>query len=458
MPRRYLAPSAMLPSGWADDVLIIVDDDGSIASVASGMIDVTAERLNGPVVPGMPNLHSHAFQRAMAGLTQRAGPEGDSFWAWRELMYRFLARLTPDDVEAIATELYIEMLQAGYTSVAEFHYLHHDTTGKPYSNAVEMAERICAAADAAGIGLTLLPVFYAHGNFGGLAPTAGQRRFITDTEQFSRMLETLGSALAQRPMRRLGVAPHSLRAVAPGELRQLLALRDRIDAAMPVHIHAAEQQKEVDDCIASLRTRPVQWLLDHVGLNEQWCLVHATHMDEVETTGLADSGAVAGLCPTTEGDLGDGLFNARPFLARDGRFGIGGDSHVSIDPFLELRLFEYGQRIRSEQRNVFGLAREESFGGRLYRAACSGGAQALGQPIGAIAAGRRADWIVLNASDVAIAPQRGDALLDSAIFGPAKAPVGDVMAGGKWRVRDRAHPRGAESAARYAGTVKRLLT
>jgi len=421
----------MLPSGWADDVLIVVDDDGSIASVASGMIDVTAERLNGPVIPGMPNLHSHAFQRAMAGLTQRAGPEGDSFWAWRELMYRFLARLTPDDVEAIATELYIEMLQAGYTSVAEFHYLHHDATGKPYSNAVEMAERICAAADTAGIGLTLLPVFYAHSNFGRLAPNAGQRRFVTDTEQFSRMLETLGSALSQNPMQRLGMAPHSLRAVAPGELRQLLALRGRIDDAMPVHIHAAEQRKEVDDCIASLRTRPVQWLLDRMGLNEHWCLVHATHMNKGETTGLADSGAVAGLCPTTEGDLGDGLFNARPFLARDGRFGIGGDSHVSVDPFLELRLFEYGQRMRSEQRNVFGLAREDSFGGRLYRAACSGGAQALGQPIGAIAAGRRADWIVLNASDAAIAPQRGDALLDSAIFGPAKAPVGDVMAGGK---------------------------
>jgi len=447
----------MLPSGWADDVLIVVDDDGSIASVASDMVDVTAERLNGAVVPGMPNLHSHAFQRAMAGLTQRAGPEGDSFWAWRELMYRFLARLTPDDVEAIATELYVEMLHAGYTSVAEFHYLHHDPAGRPYANPVEMAERICAAADTAGIGLTLLPVFYAHGNFGGIAPTAGQRRFITDTEQFSGMLEALGSTLSQHPTQRLGVAPHSLRAVAPAELRELLALRNRIDAAMPVHIHAAEQQKEVDDCIASLRTRPVQWLLDHAGLNERWCLIHATHMDEAETAGLADSSAVAGLCPTTEGDLGDGLFNANPFLARDGRFGIGGDSHVSVDPFLELRLFEYGQRIRSEQRNVFDLARDESFGGRLYRAACGGGAQALGQRIGAIAAGRRADWIVLNPSEVAIAHQRGDALLDSAIFGPAKAPVGDVMVGGKWRVRDGAHPRARESAARYASTVKRLL-
>jgi formimidoylglutamate deiminase len=448
----------MLPSGWTDNVLIVVGDDGVIASVAPSMTDVAAERLNGPVIPGMPNLHSHAFQRAMAGLTQRAGPEGDSFWAWRELMYRFLARLTPDDVEAIATQLYVEMLEAGYTSVAEFHYLHHDPAGKPYANPVEMAERICAAADTAGIRLTLLPVFYAHGNFGGLAPTPGQRRFITETERFSRMLDLLGPSLRENPMQRLGVAPHSLRAVAPEELQHLLKHRDRLDAAMPVHIHAAEQQKEVDDCITWLGTRPVQWLLDNAELSERWCVIHATHMDEVETVRLAGSKAVAGLCPTTEGDLGDGLFNANPFLGRDGRFGIGGDSHVSVDPFLELRLFEYGQRIRYEQRNVFGLARAESFGGRLYRAACSGGAQALGQRIGAIAAGCRADWIVLDESDFAIAQQRGDALLDSAIFGPAKAPVSDVMVGGEWRVRHRVHPRAEQSATRYRSTLKRLLT
>ena len=458
MPRQYLAPSAMLPSGWTDNVLIVVGDDGAITSVASGVTDAAAERLNGPVIPGMPNLHSHAFQRAMAGLTQRAGPEGDSFWAWRDLMYRFLARLTPDDVEAIATELYVEMLEAGYTSVAEFHYLHHDPAGKPYANPVEMAERICAAANTAGMGLTLLPVFYAHSNFGGLAPTPGQRRFITETERFSRMLDVLSLSLRGNPMQRLGVAPHSLRAVAPEELQQLLVHRDCIDTGMPVHIHAAEQQKEVDDCITCLGPRPVQWLLDNAELNERWCVVHATHMDEVEAMRLAGSKAVAGLCPATEGDLGDGLFNAYPFLACDGRFGIGGDSHVSVDPFLELRLFEYGQRIRYEKRNVFGLTGAESFGGRLYRAACSGGAQALGQRIGAIAAGCRADWIVLDEGDFAIAQQRGDALLDGAIFGPAKTPVSDVMVSGEWRVRHRVHPRAEQSATRYRATLKRLLT
>lgn len=460
MPRRYLAPSALLPSGWTESVLIVVDDDGMIASVEASPIggDSDAERLNGSVIPGMPNLHSHAFQRAMAGLTQQAGPEGDSFWAWRELMYRFLARLTPDDVESIATRLYIEMLEAGYTSVAEFHYLHHDPAGKPYANPVEMAERICAAASTAGIGLTLLPVFYAHSNFGALAPTPGQRRFITDTDCFSRMLDTLDVSLNENRMQRLGVAPHSLRAVAPEELQRVLEHGDRLDDAMPVHIHAAEQQKEVDDCIAWSGARPVQWLLDNVVLNGRWCVIHATHMNEAETVALAGSKSVAGLCPTTEGDLGDGLFNAKTYLAHHGRFGIGGDSHVSVDPFLELRLFEYGQRISCQQRNVFGLMRAGSFGGRLYGEACSGGARALGQCIGAIAAHHRADWVVLDESALAIAQRRGDELLDSAIFGPTRAPIRDVMVGGQWRVRDGAHSRSGQSATSYRATLKRLLT
>jgi formimidoylglutamate deiminase len=320
-----------------------------------------------------------------------------------------------------------------------------------------MAKRICVAADTAGIGLTLLPVFYAHGNFGGLAPSPGQRRFVTQPQSFSQMLEAMDSALRGNPTQRLGVAPHSLRAVAPGELKRLLRDCDRLDATMPLHIHAAEQRKEVDDCVASLGSRPVQWLLDNAGLDERWCVIHATHMDDRETEALAASKAVAGLCPTTEGDLGDGMFNAKPFLAGGGRFGIGGDSHVNVDPFLELRLFEYGQRMKSEQRNVFGLARAESFGGRLYRAACDGGAQALGQRIGSIEAGRRADWIVLDENAFVLPQQHGDSLLDSAIFGAAKAPVSDVMVAGQWRVRSRVHPRAARSAARYRQTLKRLL-
>jgi formimidoylglutamate deiminase len=455
----YLAPSALLPAGWADDVLIEVDGGGFIVKVVANAAATakSAERLDGALIPGVANLHSHAFQRALAGLTQKAGPQSDSFWSWRELMYRFLERLDPDDIEAIAGQLYVEMLEAGYTAVGEFHYLHHDPSGKPYANPVETAERIRAAATDTGIGLTLLPVFYAHGNFGGLAPTSGQRRFVCDIAQFSRMLETLSASLHDNPMQRLGAAPHSLRAVTPEELSQIVDCIDRLDATAALHIHAAEQQKEVDDCLAWSRLRPVQWLLDHAGLDERWCVVHATHMDEEETIALARSASVAGLCPTTEGDLGDGLFNATQFLSSNGRFGIGGDSHAGVDPFLELRLFEYGQRLKHERRNVLGLAPGASLGGSLYRAACAGGAQALAQPTGAIAAGRRADFVVLNVDDPALVEQARDGLLDAAIFGPARSPVRHVMVGGVWQVRDGRHRLREQMGARYRGTLKRLL-
>jgi formimidoylglutamate deiminase len=405
----------------------------------------------------MANVHSHAFQRAMAGLTEKAGPQGDSFWAWRELMYRFLERLTPDDIEAIATQLYIEMIEAGYTAVGEFHYLHHDPQGKPYANPVEMAERIRAAATTVGIGLTLLPVLYAHSNFGDLSPTPGQRRFINDSERFCKMLEALAPALRSDPLHRLGVAPHSLRAVAPDELRRTLAFAEKLDIAMPIHIHAAEQQKEVADCMVWSGVPPVQWLLDHVELDRRWCVIHATHMQSSETSALARTGAVVGLCPTTEADLGDGLFNGKLYLQSGGKFGIGGDSHVGVDPFLELRLFEYGQRLKHGERNVLSFTPGESLGGVLYRRASSGGAQALGQASGAIAPGLRADWIVLNENDVALAEQRGDGWLDAAIFGPSRRPVRDVMVGGLWQVRDGAHRQARATLQRYRATLQRLL-
>ena len=457
MLKQYLAPSALLPSGWAENVLIEVGDDGRITTTAPNHGDVAPERLSGPIIPGMPNVHSHAFQRAMAGLTEKAGPQGDGFWSWRELMYRFLERLSPDDVEAIATQLYVEMLEAGYTSVAEFHYLHHDGNGKPYANPLEMAERIRAAADTAGLGLTLLPVLYAHSNFGGLSPAPGQRRFVNDTERFCGMLGTLAKSMRGKPLQRLGVAPHSLRAVTAEELHRTLAHADSLDKSMPIHIHAAEQQKEVDDCVAWSRVGPVQWLLDNVWMDKRWCVVHATHMEPRETTGLARCGAVAGLCPSTEADLGDGLFNATLFLQYDGKFAIGGDSHVGVDPFLELRLLEYGQRLKHQRRNVLGFTRGESLGGVLYRAACAGGAQALGQSVGALAPGYRADWLVLNTYDTALAEQRGDGLLDAAIFGPARMPVRDVMVGGIWQVRSGRHVQARKALAAYRPVLKRLL-
>jgi formimidoylglutamate deiminase len=457
MTTSYFAESALLPTGWASNVLLEVDGAGHITTVTSRAEAGAAERLRGAVIPGMPNLHSHAFQRAMAGLTEKGGPQGDSFWSWRKLMYSFLENLTPDDIEVIAVQLYIEMLRAGYTAVSEFHYLHHDPLGRSYANPAETGERIAAAAQSAGMALTLLPVFYAHGGFNGAAPSTGQRRFINSTASFGRILESLAGTVKGSSIQRIGVAPHSLRAVTPDQLRAVLAAMNAIDRQAPVHIHAAEQQKEVDDCLAWSGTRPVAWLLEHVQLDPRWCVVHATHMDAVETKALARSGAVAGLCPTTEGDLGDGFFNAAAYLRAAGKIGIGGDSHAAVDPFLELRLFEYGQRLKLERRNVLAFAIGDSLGGQLYRTACAGGAQALGQNIGQLAAGFRADWVVLNGDDPALAEQRGDGLLDAAIFGPVRAPVRDVMVGGQWRVRDGQHEQGEASLKRYRAVMKRLL-
>jgi formimidoylglutamate deiminase len=453
----YFAESALLPSGWAHQVLFELDAGGGISSVTPNAAAGDAERLRGPVIPGMPNLHSHAFQRAMAGLTEKGGPQGDSFWSWRKLMYGFLENLGPDDIEVIATQLYIEMLRAGYTSIAEFHYLHHDPQGRPYTRPAETGERIAAAAAHTGIGLSLLPVFYAHGNFGGVTPNPGQRRFINSIDSFQHILEALAGTVKGNALQRIGVAPHSLRAVTPDELQRVVAAMDAIDGQAPVHIHAAEQQKEVDDCLAWSGTRPVAWLLDNTALGARWCVVHATHMDATETKALARSGAVAGLCPTTEGDLGDGFFNAASYLRATGKLGIGGDSHAAVDPFLELRLFEYGQRLKLERRNVLALAIGDSLGGQLYRTACAGGAQAMGQPVGQLAPGFRADWVVLNSDDPALAEQRGDGLLDAAIFGPVRVPVRDVMVGGRWQVRDGVHALGEGSLGRYRAVMKRLL-
>ncbi|MES2885493.1 MAG: formimidoylglutamate deiminase [Pseudomonadota bacterium] len=454
---HYFAPHALLTEGWTSAVRIEVDAAGFITALTPNASIDGAEVLSGPVIPGMPNLHSHAFQRAMAGLTEKGGPAGDSFWSWREQMYRFLERLTPDDVEVIATRLYIEMLEAGYTSVAEFHYLHHDAAGKPYADPAEMAWRHVAAANTAGIGLTMLPVLYAHSNFGGLPPVPGQRRFIHSIDAFERLMETLARQLHGQPMRRVGAAPHSLRAVTPQQLGAVVAALNRMDAKAPLHIHAAEQRKEVDDSLAWSGFRPVEWLLKEAELSPRWTLIHATHMTPDETEGVARSGAVAGLCPSTEGDLGDGFFDAPRYLAAEGRFGIGGDSHVGVDPFMELRFFEYGQRLKSERRNVLVREIGASLGGVLYRRAAVGGAQALAQPVGTLAAGQRADWVVLNTDDAALAEQSGDGWLDASIFGPVRRPVRDVMVGGQWRVREGMHPQSAASLARYRVTLKRLL-
>ncbi len=358
----YFAQRALLPTGWARDVRLDVGTDRFLTRIEAGACADGAERLAGPLLPGMPNVHSHAFQRAMAGLAEVVGDPNDSFWTWRDLMYRLVGQITPEQLQVIARQLYIEMLKAGYTAVAEFHYVHHDQAGNAYADPTELSRRISAAATQSGIGLTLLPVLYSHAGFGGQTPSDGQRRFIQSTDHYLRLQAQLAPLLAAQPAQGLGLCFHSLRAVTPGQIAEVLAASDD---KCPVHIHIAEQQREVDDCLAWSGLRPLQWLYEHVAVDERWCLVHATHAQPDEVTAMARSGAVAGLCLTTEANLGDGIFPATDYLAQGGRLGIGSDSHVSLSVVEELRWLEYGQRLRDQRRNRlhrrdhgFGTARD----------------------------------------------------------------------------------------------------
>ncbi|MEK9970529.1 MAG: formimidoylglutamate deiminase [Ferrovibrio sp.] len=456
--RRFLLRHALLPDGWHDDVLVSVDVAGLIAKVTVRGSDGAGELLDGPVLPGMPNLHSHAFQRAMAGLAERSGPGADSFWTWRETMYRFADKLTPDDVEAIAGQLYAEMLEAGFTAVAEFHYLHHQPGGTSYADPAELSRRILSAADTAGIGLTHLPVLYRHGGFGGREPQDRQRRFLHDADAYARLLQALAPDLRNRSDRRLGIAPHSLRAVTPELLRDGIAALDAIDATGPIQIPIPEQPVAGDDCIARSGNRPVQGLLDQGVVGKRWCLVHATHLDADETRRLAASKAVAGLCPTTEASLGDGLFPAIDYMAAGGRIGIGSDSHISVSVAEDLRLLEYGQRLVQRSRTVLAGGPDRSTGRRLFEAALQGGAQALGQPMGAIAPGHRADFILLDAGAPVLAGRRGDTVLDTWIFSnQTRGMIRDVYVAGNRVVEAGRHVRSDLLAARHRETLRRLL-
>ena len=430
------AGQALLQTGWADDVRLGIVD-GKIASVETGVSAQSGDEHHAVIVSGMPNLHSHAFQYGMAGLAERRGPSADSFWSWREIMYKFALTMSPEQAEAVALRLYVDMLEAGFTRVGEFHYLHHDRDGTPYGNISEMADRIVSAAGAAGIGLTLLPVLYAHSTFGGAAPNEGQRRFINDEASFSRLIEGCQKALVGFDGAVLGVAPHSLRAVIPDELT--FAAKLLPDA--PVHIHIAEQVKEVDDCIAWSGQRPVEWLLDHQELSSRWCLIHATHMTDAETMRMAEAGAIAGLCPVTEANLGDGTFNATVFHEAGGKFGVGSDSNVLIGISDELRQYEYSQRLLHRARNV--LAENAGSTGRaLFDGAVTGGNIAMGRASDGLEAGASADFVALDAARLPHAKR--DAVLDGWIFG-GRAQPSDVwvrgvkqVEGGRHRLRDEA--------------------
>jgi formimidoylglutamate deiminase len=443
---------ALLPQGFARSIRVSIAD-GLIERIEPGADPISGEEHHAIGLPGMPNLHSHAFQRGMAGLAEVRGPSSDSFWTWREVMYRFALGMEPEDVEAVAARLYVEMLEAGFTRVGEFHYLHHDRDGKPYADLAEMAARIAAASRETGIGLTLLPVFYAHGGFGGEPPNSGQRRFVNDPERFARLMEQSRVALSGLEGARLGIAPHSLRAVTAQELANIVPLAE----GGPIHIHVAEQVKEVEDCLSWSGARPVQWLLAHAPVDKRWCLIHATHMTDAETRAVASAGAVAGLCPITEANLGDGTFNAPEFIGFGGEFGIGSDSHVLIGVADELRQLEYSQRLHHRVRNVMAVHEGRSTGRALYEAALLGGTRALGEAKAGLAEGAPADMLSLDAAHPALVGRSGDALLDAFVFSARGSMVDCVWRAGKKLVEGGRHRQGDAVLARFRAVMARLL-
>lgn len=442
---------ALLPQGWARDLRLEIDE-GRLVRVEAGASAQPSDERHRMGLPGMPNLHSHAFQRGMAGLTETRGSVADSFWTWRDLMYRFVGRMTADDIEAVAAQAYVEMLEAGFTRVGEFHYIHHDLSGAPYSNIGELAERIAASAQATGIGLTLLPVFYAHAGFGGRAPEREQQRFINDIDGFSRLIVACRSAIAGLQGAVVGLAPHSLRAVTPEELTTILQL----DGECPVHMHIAEQTQEVDDCFKWSGQRPLQWLFDHMAVDRRWCLIHATHATTEEISHLAQSGAVAGLCPITEANLGDGTFSAAEFCGRGGSFGIGSDSNVLIGVSDELRQLEYSQRLTHRARNVLS-GTTASTGRVLFEGAVTGGSQALGVTAPGLVEGGFADIVSLDAGHVSLAGRSGGAILDSWIFGAGRSLVDCVWARGRNVVRGGRHHAREAIAQRFSDKLHGLL-
>ena len=449
--------SALLPDGWARDVRLGIAG-GRFTHIERNASVQPGEQRADFMLPGLANVHSHGFQRGMAGLTEYRGPEADNFWSWRELMYQFVGRMTPEDLEAVTAQAYVEMLECGFTRVGEFHYVHHDAGGRPYVNSAEMAVHVAAAAEATGIALTLLPVFYAHGNFGGVAPTPGQKRFTTSLDGFARLLEASRAAVAALPNAVLGVAPHSLRAVAPDELKAVVGLA----AAGPIHIHAAEQTREVDDCVAWSGARPVQWLLENAGVDSRWCLVHATHMTEGEIEQLARSGAVAGFCPITEANLGDGVAPAAPFIAAGGTFGIGTDSNVLISAREELRSLEYSQRLRDRARNVLAAQSAHSTGRTLFAHAQRGGARALGVAAkgaeSGLVAGSAADCFSLKSELPAMSGRQDDVTLDSFIFGGSTSRIDGVWRAGRKVVDQGVHCARGEVNTRYRAALARLVS
>lgn len=443
---------ALVPGGWARDVRIMLAD-GHIEAVQAGAQRQPGDDVAAIGLPGIGNLHSHAFQRGMAGLAETRGPGTDSFWTWREVMYRFVGRVTPDDLEALAAQAYMEMLESGFTRVGEFHYLHHDIDGTPYADIAEMGARIAAAATETGIGLTLLPVFYAHGGFGKQKLSAAQGRFFNNVERYAKLFEASKRVVAGVPGAVIGVAPHSLRAAAADELGPVVAMA----GGGPVHIHVAEQTKEVDDCVAFCGARPVEWLLANQQVDARWCLIHATHMTDSETIAMAKTGAVAGLCPITEANLGDGVFNAPTFLDAGGVFGVGSDSNLLISLGEELRLLENSQRLKLRTRNVISRREGGSTGRALFDGALKGGGQAFGSDVVGLVPGASADFVSLDAEHDALFGRSGDQLLDGLIFAARNGGIDTVWSRGRKVVSAGRHIGRDAISARFKCVMTKLL-
>lgn len=450
---KHFFDEILTPNGWRQNQFLEVADNGEILAARDGAAHEADLVHHGFAVPGMANVHSHAFQRAMAGLAETAGPSADSFWSWRQVMYRFLSAITPEQLETIAAQLYLEMLKAGFTSVGEFHYLHHDRDGTEYADPAEMCRRIMAASRQTGIGLTLLPVLYRYGGFGGEPPQDHQRRFIMEGDKFLSLVDQLRGDDEREAACIIGVAPHSLRAVDPPLLQELI---ETIPADMPCHIHIAEQQKEVDDCVAWSGLRPVDWLFENAPVDERWCLVHATHIKESGRKSIAGSGAVVGLCPITEANLGDGLFPVGTFLTEGGRIALGSDSNIYVSLAEEVRTLEYGQRLRFETRNVLGNE-NESTGMRIFSSSLAGGHQALGRPGKAdLGVGGFANFVVLDENHPALIGKSARKILDSWLFAGDNSVVKDVVVNGRMVIKDRHHAEEEVITHRFRRVMKEL--
>jgi formimidoylglutamate deiminase len=444
--------SVLTPEGWREDVTVSVGPGGMISALSPGAAE-GALRVSGIALPAMPNVHSHAHQRFMLGLAERAGPGADSFWTWREAMYGYALRLSPDDLEAVAAQLYVEMLKAGFSVVGEFQYLHHQPDGTAYADPAEMSLRCLAAAEASGIAITILPALYAHGGFGGQPPVPAQRRFINGAEGFLKIIDNL--SIQAGDLCRVGISPHSLRSVTPPLLREVMAA---LPPAAPIHIHVAEQVKEVEDCLAASARRPVEMLLAEFDLSSRWTAIHATHMTAAETEALARSGAIAGLCPTTEANLGDGIFPATGYMTAGGMIAIGSDSHITVSPAEDLRMLEYSQRLRDGTRNALAAGPGQSTGRTLFEAALAGGARSMCQPVGTIAPGFRCDIAVLDGEHPLLAGRKDDAALDTWIFSGGNALVKDVFVAGRHLVKDRCHIHEDGIARNFRSALRRLDT